>query len=264
MALTSVLTIAGSDPSGGAGVQADLKTFHQHGLYGTSAITLITVQNTKCVSRVTTLAPELVSEQIDAILTDIPPAAAKTGALASASMVKAVAKALEGTTFPLVVDPVMLSKHGDRLIDDDAVDALVTELFPKATLITPNTHEATVLSGRLVDSLDDAEDAARRIGRRGFRAVLIKGARFGGEGATDVLWHEGKVRRITAPYVDTLHTHGTGCTLSAAITAWLAQGVSLVESVERAKTWLSSALARPPGVGEGIGPVNHLVRVPFL
>lgn len=261
MTLTSALTIAGSDPSGGAGIQADLKTFHQHGLYGTSALTLVTVQNTQCVSRVMTLAPELVVEQIRAIVSDIPPGAAKTGALGSAPMVRAVAKELAKTDFPLVVDPVMLSKHGDRLIDDEAVDALVGELFPRAAIITPNAHEATVLSGRLVDSLEHAEDAARRIGRRGLKAVLIKGARFGGDGATDILWHDGKLSRISSPYVDTLHTHGTGCTLSAAITAWLARGVPLVESVERAKRWLSEALQHSPGVGGGIGPVNHLVPV---
>lgn len=255
------LTIAGSDPSGGAGIQADLKTFHAHGVYGTSVVTLLTAQNTRNVSRVHALPADLVAEQLQAVLEDVPPSAAKTGALGNVVLVEAVARRVKGASFPLVVDPVMISKHGHRLIDDAAQTALVNRLIPQAALVTPNAHEAGVLAGMSVDSLEQAEVAAQRIALLGPKAVLVKGARLGGSDATDVLWHDGKTRRISAPFIDTPHTHGTGCTLSAAITAWLAQGVSLVESVQRAKTWLSEALRTAPRIGTGIGPVGHLTPV---
>lgn len=256
------LTIAGSDPSGGAGIQADLKTFHAHGLFGTSVVTLVTAQNTRSVSFVSALSPELVERQLRAVLEDVPPAAAKTGALGDVAIVEAVARALEGTRFPLVVDPVMISKHGDRLIDDAAQMALVKKLIPMAALVTPNTHEAEVLAGIPVRSFAQAEEAARRIGLLGPKAVLVKAARFGGAEATDVLWLDGEVQRMSSPFIDTPHTHGTGCTLSAAITAWLARGTPLVESVQQAKSWLSEALRTAPRIGGGIGPVNHFAPQP--
>lgn len=259
--MKTALTIAGSDPSGGAGIQADLKTFHAHRVYGTSVVTLVTAQNTRGVSRVNVLSEDLVVEQLRAVLLDVPPAAVKTGALGNVVIVEAVARHLEGASFPLVVDPVMISKHGDRLIDDAAQTALVKRLIPMATLVTPNAHEASVLAGMLVENLDQAEEAVCRIARLGPKAVLVKGARFGGVEATDVLWLDGKVQRMSSPFVDTPHTHGTGCTLSAAITAWLAQGVPLVESVQRAKDWLSEALLTAPSIGSGIGPVNHFAPV---
>lgn len=259
--MKTALTIAGSDPSGGAGIQADLKTFHAHGLFGTSVVTLVTAQNTRSVSRVSLLSPDLVIEQLRAVLDDVPPAAAKTGALGNVALVEAVAGQLEGVSFPLVVDPVMISKHGDRLIDDAAQTALVKRLIPMAALVTPNAHEASVLADMPVENLEQAEEAARRIGRLGPGAVLVKGARFGGGEATDILWHAGTILRISSPFIDTPHTHGTGCTLSAAITAWLAQGAPLVDAVQRAKNWLSEALRTAPRMGSGIGPVNHLAPV---
>lgn len=261
--MNTALTIAGSDPSGGAGIQADLKTFHQHGAYGMAVLTLLTAQNTRGVSRVNVLSPDLVLEQLDAVLDDVPPAAAKTGALGSASVVTAVAKRLTGASFPLVVDPVMISKHGDALIDDAARTALIEQLVPIAFLVTPNAHEASALAGIPVASLDDAEEAARRIGALGPKSVLVKGARFAGAQATDILWHEGRLERISSPLIDTPHTHGTGCTLSAAITALLAKGTPLVESVQHAKRWLSEALRTAPRLGGGIGPVNHFAEVDF-
>lgn len=251
------LTIAGSDPSGGAGLQADLKTFHRHGAYGMAVVTLLTVQNTRRVARVEVMSPELVIEQLDAVLDDLPPDAAKTGALGSSALVEAFAARWEGMAIPLVVDPVMISKHGDPLLDEAARTAIVEKLLPLATLVTPNAHEAAALAGMKVETLSDAEVAARRIGGLGPKAVLVKGARFGGEQATDVLWTDGELMRLSSPLIDTPHTHGTGCTLSAAITAHLAQGASLPDAVQRSKDWLSAALKTAPRMGGGIGPVNH-------
>lgn len=250
------LTIAGSDPSGGAGVQADLKTFHQFGVYGEAAITLVTVQNTQRVARVVCLEPDLVAEQIRAVLEDIPPAAAKTGALGNAAVVRAVAQALRGTAFPLVVDPVMISKHGSRLISDDAEDALERELFPLAALITPNLPEAEVLAGLRIDSPAAMREAARSIAGYGGRAVLVKGGHAPGD-ATDVLYWRGDFYDYPGERIDTPHTHGTGCTYSAAITASLAAGLSIPEAVARAKRFISRAIATNPGLGRGAGPVNH-------
>src|SRR5690606_3000952 len=169
------LTIAGSDPSGGAGIQADLKTFHQHGVYGTAVITLLTVQNTRGVTAVETMRPELVRDQVRAVIDDVPPVAAKTGALGSAGVVRAAAELAAGFSFPLVVDPVMISKHGAPLLDDEAAEALTRELLPRAFLVTPNAPEAEVLSGIHVHDRESAADAARAIAERGPRAVLVKG-----------------------------------------------------------------------------------------
>jgi hydroxymethylpyrimidine/phosphomethylpyrimidine kinase len=258
-AVPKALTIAGSDPSGGAGIQADLKTFHQHGVYGAAAITLITVQNTVGVTRVELLPPDLVRAQVEAVLGDVRPDAVKTGALGSAAIIAAVA-ALPFDV-PLVVDPVMVSKHGHALVAPDAVDALVTRLLPRATLVTPNVHEAAALAGGAIASLADAEDAARAIAATGPRAVLVKAAHLDASEAVDVLFHAGRVRRFATPRVDTRHTHGTGCTTSAAITAGLAKGLALEEAIAVAKAWLARALATPPDVGEGLGPVDHLAPV---
>lgn len=254
----TALTIAGSDPSGGAGLQADLKTFHQHGVYGMAVVTLVTVQNTRRVSRVEVLSGELVGEQLDAVLEDIPPGAAKTGALGSAAVIEAVARRLAGARFPLVVDPVMVSKHGHRLIEPSAQEALVRRLLPCTFLLTPNAHEAAALAGAPVDTLAQAEDAARRIAALGPRAVLVKGGHLGEAGAIDVLWREGRVTHFEAPRVVTRHTHGTGCTASAAITARLARGEPLEDAIRGAKAWLTRALETAPGLGGGLGPVNHL------
>jgi hydroxymethylpyrimidine/phosphomethylpyrimidine kinase len=255
--MTSVaLTIAGSDPSGGAGIQADLKTFHQHGVYGTSVITLLTVQNTVEVRSVETLTAKLVIAQLRAILEDIPPAAAKTGALGNTEIILALADFAPRFDFPLVVDPVMISKHGAPLLSSDACAALSGQLLPYAALVTPNLHEASMLAGIPVSDLASMEESARRIRRLGAKSVLIKGGHLAGE-AVDVLFHEGEFVRYSAPRSDTRHTHGTGCTYSAAITAELAKGRSLPEAVGAAKRFITLAIATSPGLGKGCGPVNH-------
>ena len=265
------LTIAGSDPSGGAGVQADLKTFHQFGVYGTSAITLLTVQNTQRVSRVEITPSELVMQQIDAVLEDFPPAAAKTGAIGCAATIRAVSERARQFDFPLVVDPVMISKHGAPLLTDDARAALTEHLLPVAYLVTPNWHEALSLAGLDEDTSGDPESlslrAAQRILDMGAQAVLIKGGhrppvnplRAPSE-ANDVLFYDGDQYLYAAPRVDTKHTHGTGCTYSAAITALLARGISLVEAVGQAKQYIHRAIATNPGYGKGLGPVNHFAK----
>jgi hydroxymethylpyrimidine/phosphomethylpyrimidine kinase len=254
------LTIAGSDPSGGAGLQADLKTFHQFGVYGEAVVTLVTVQNTVRVSRVELMPVDLVLQQIAAVLEDVPPGAAKTGALGSAEIVAAVAQAAADFHFPLVVDPVMVSKHGQPLLPETAVQAIRGQLLPLASLVTPNIPEAEALSGIAIRNTEGAKEAARRILGMGARAVLIKGGHSGAEESTDMLfdgaaWHNFPASRIATP-----HTHGTGCTFSAAITAGLARGQSLAEAVERAKRFIQEAIVTNPGLGRGSGPVNHFAN----
>jgi hydroxymethylpyrimidine/phosphomethylpyrimidine kinase len=259
--MSTALTVAGSDPSGGAGLQADLKTFHQHGVYGMAVVSLITVQNTRAVTRVEVLSPDLVAEQLDAVLEDIPPLAVKTGALGNAALIEVVAERARRMAAPLVVDPVMVSKHGHPLLAPDAVRALTAKLFPVTTLLTPNAEEASVLLGTPVETLAQAREAARRLAQLGPSSVLVKGGHLRGD-AVDVLFHEGRVHELHAPRIDSPHTHGTGCTYSAAITAGLARGLALPEAVGRAKAWLTEAIRSPPGVGRGIGPVNHLAPLP--
>ena len=250
------LTIAGSDPSGGAGIQADLKTFHQLRVFGTSAITLLTVQNSMRVSRVETVDPTLVGEQIDAVLEDLPPRAAKTGALGTAAIIEAVAG--RALNCPLVVDPVMISKHGVPLIDAAACAALMALLVSKAALVTPNLHEAAELSGLPVENPDQMRDAAVRIAQCGAQAVLIKGGHLEGR-PVDVLYDAGEFTEFSASRIETVHTHGTGCTYSAAITAFLARGLSVYEAVARARKFIDEAIRTNPGLGHGCGPVNHWV-----
>ena len=248
------MTIAGSDPSGGAGIQADLKTFHQFGAYGEAVITLITVQNSLRVSRVEPLPVDLVMEQLEAVLEDIPPGAAKTGALGTAELVCAIARVAPRFSFPLVVDPVMISKHGHPLLPEPAVAVLRDRLLPHAALVTPNLPEAEALTGT-----QDPEGAARRLCEMGARAVLIKGGHRSGD-ADDLFFDGSHCHVFPAPRVDTRHTHGTGCTYSAAITAGLAQGDSLMEAIERAKRFIAEAIRTAPGLGGGSGPVNHHAR----
>jgi hydroxymethylpyrimidine/phosphomethylpyrimidine kinase len=240
------LTIAGSDPSGGAGIQADLKTFHQFGVYGQAVITLLTVQNTQRVSRVEVLPESLVLEQLAAVLEDIPPQAVKTGALGSAGMVRAVAGAAASFSVPLVVDPVMVSKHGAPLGGGAWED-----LIPLATLVTPNIPEAEALTGST-----DVRRAAERLYEMGAQAVLIKGGHGEGD-AVDILFDGGKWTEFRSPRIDTRHTHGTGCTYSAAITAGLAAGLTVRDAVARAKRFIDAAIRDNPGLGLGCGPVNH-------
>ncbi len=245
------LTIAGSDPSGGAGVQADLKTFHQFGVYGEAAITLLTVQNTRTVSRVETVSAELIRQQIETVVGDIPPGAAKTGALGNAAIVETIAELSRGFLFPLVVDPVMISKHGARLLSPEAEEALRRKLLPRAFLLTPNIPEAEALTG-----LSDMQEAGKRLLDLGCRAVLIKGGHADGEPVDLLFTHDGCCS-FPGQRVFTKRTHGTGCTYSAAITACLAQGNSLNEAIGRAKRFVQAAIETAPELGHGHGPVNH-------
>ena len=254
--LRVALTIAGSDPIGGAGIQADLKTFHQFGLYGEAVITLLTVQNTVRVSRVDCIPAELVLAQLAAVLEDIPPHAAKTGALGNREIVEAIAAAAADFRFPLVVDPVMISKHGQPLISPDAITAVRELLLPRAALICPNLQEAEELTGIPVKSIDDMRAAAKRLCEMGAKAALVKGGHLQ-ESAVDVLFDGVEWREFTAPHIDTPHTHGTGCTLSAGITAELARGASLDGAVARAKSFITQAIRTNPGLGHGAGPLNH-------
>ncbi len=249
------LTIAGSDPSGGAGLQADLKTFHEHGVYGMAAVTLVTVQNTVAVTRVQVLASDLVSQQIASVISDIPPNAAKTGALGSIEIVEAVAGMAGEFTFPLIVDPVMISKHGARLISPEAEAALKSELLPYAFLVTPNIPEAELLSGLEIRDEKDMLRAARRLCDTGCLAVLIKGGHLEGP-PVDILFDCEEVTRFEGARVKSRHTHGTGCTLSAAITANVALGLGLKEAVSRAKQFVQAAIETAPELGRGYGPLN--------
>jgi len=255
------LTIAGSDPSGGAGIQADLKTFHQLGVYGEAVITLLTVQNTHRVSRVEVVAPELVVEQIRAVIEDIPPLAAKTGALGSAEVVRAVAQMAADFQFPLVVDPVMISKHGSLLLAEEARAAVRDDLLPHASVLTPNLHEAEALTGRPVNDTASMREACKMLHGLGALSVLIKGGHLKGL-AKDVLLHQGTFFEFSAERIDTKNTHGTGCTYAAAITAEIAKGLSLPEAVGRAKRYITEAIRTNPNLGSGAGPVNHHACVP--
>jgi hydroxymethylpyrimidine/phosphomethylpyrimidine kinase len=258
--LRIALTIAGSDPSGGAGLQADLKTFHQFGVYGQAVVTLVTVQNTRTVSRVELLPPDLVREQLEAVGADLPPHAAKTGALGSAELVRTIATLAAEFTFPLVVDPVMISKHGVPLMSSDARAALQRDLLPRAFLVTPNTHEAAALTGHEVRTREEAQAAARVLQTFGARNVLVKGGHLEGDAADVLLLQSGECQVFSAPRVDTPHTHGTGCTYSAAITALLARGAALPDAVRRGKQFIAEAIRTNPGLGGGQGPVNHFAR----
>jgi hydroxymethylpyrimidine/phosphomethylpyrimidine kinase len=250
------LTIAGSDPSGGAGIQADLKTFHQFGVYGEAVITLITAQNTLGVELLECLSPNLVTQQIHAVLSDIPPAAVKTGALGNLEIIEAVARAVHDFRGPLVVDPVIAGTHGAILLSSDAIDALKTLLLPHAFLLTPNLDEAGMLAGIEVRDIAGMRAAAMKLSTLGPQGVLVKGGHLAGQ-ATDTLFYQGEWTEFTAPRIDTRHTHGTGCTYSAAITALLAKGVDLRSAVGRAKQYITEAIRTSPGLGAGTGPLNH-------
>ena len=249
------LTIAGSDPSGGAGIQADLKTFHQHGVFGTSVVTLLTVQNTQSVSAVEMVATDFVVAQLNAVLGDLPVAAAKTGALGSAEMISAVATEAANFKFPLVIDPVMISKHGAPLMAEQAGKTLKAKLLPHAFLITPNLDEAAALTERKVDSIATMRDAAQAIAAMGPQHVLVKGGHLDGE-ALDVLFSDDQFHEFSSARLETPNTHGTGCVTSAAITANLANGLNIVEAVAAAKSFITRAIQTNPNLGDGYGPVN--------
>ncbi|HEX7362191.1 MAG TPA: bifunctional hydroxymethylpyrimidine kinase/phosphomethylpyrimidine kinase [Bryobacteraceae bacterium] len=254
------LTIAGSDPSGGAGIQADLKTFHQFGVYGEAVITLVTAQNSHSVLRVEPLAPDLVSEQIEAVISDMPPAAAKTGALGSAEIVEAIADLAARFTFPLVVDPVLISKHQTRLLPKEAEQALKEKLFPCAALVMPNIPEAEALTGIDIHGKEQMLVAARKLFEMGAKAVLVKGGHLEGD-PVDVLF-DGRAAEYKSPRIDTPHTHGTGCAYSAAITACLALGMPLRDAIPAARRFVQSAIRSAPGLGSGSGPLNFFASTP--
>jgi hydroxymethylpyrimidine/phosphomethylpyrimidine kinase len=242
------VTIAGSDPSGGAGIQGDLKTFHQFGVFGAAVITLITVQNSRGVTRVEVLDAELVEAQIRAVIDDIRPAAAKTGALGNRAMVEMIARVAGDFDFPLVVDPVMMSSSGFAL--GDGIDVLI----PRAFLITPNLDEAGACD------VESMRLAAEKFADKGARNVLIKGGHLSGDAVDLLRTEDGAFHEFRAARIETRHTHGTGCALSAAITAELAKGSGVVEAVARAKAFVTEAIRTAPGLGSGSGPLNCFAR----
>ena len=258
------LTIAGSDSGGGAGIQADLKTFQRFGVFGTSAITAITAQNTRGVRSWEALSPILVRDQIAAVAEDLEPSAFKSGMLGSAGVARAVAAAIrENSLVNYVLDPVMIATSGDRLLDDDAVAVVRRDLIPLATLITPNSAEAATLVGEEVKSTAGAAHAAERLVRDfGAAAALVKGGHIDdGVEIVDVLYID-KPIYFRAPRIESRSTHGTGCTLSAAITAALALGTPLGDAVSAGITFVRSAIAAAPGLGHGNGPLGHSAQLP--
>jgi len=259
------MTIAGSDSSGGAGIQADLKTFTALGVYGASAITALTAQNTTGVQGVEAVPPAFVAAQIRSVLGDLDVRAVKTGMLANAAIIDAVATEMAAqAAIPLVIDPVMVATSGDPLIAADAVATLKSRLIPLARVITPNLPEAAaLLSAPLASTEGEAMHQLHALSKLGARAVLLKGGHGDGAEAVDLLLDDGRVTRLASPRIATRNTHGTGCTLSAAIAAFLAQGLALEVAVERAKTYVHRAIvaASQQHVGAGHGPVDHLFAI---
>lgn len=261
MSVPIVMTIAGSDSGGGAGIQADLKTFSFLQVHGTSALTCITAQNTQGVTAVVALDPEAVVQQIRTVREDMLVAAAKTGMLLNQGIIEAVASALEEDPISLlVVDPVMVSRTGAILLEPAAIKALKERIIPKALVLTPNRYEAELLSGLSIQSVEDMKQAALNIHRlgSGSHAVLVKGGGLSDLRGTDV-WFDGQQEPLIliSPTVETPHTHGTGCTLSAAITAYLARGASSLKATQLAKVYLTKALEHSLAIGKGQGPVGH-------
>ena len=253
------LTIAGSDSGGGAGIEADLKTFAALGVHGVVAITSVTAQNTLGVYAVQDIPPKIVAKQIEAVAEDMGVDAAKTGMLSSSEIIVAVASTLRRYDFPLVIDPVMVAKSGAPLLRPDAVETLVKELIPRATLVTPNKMEAEKLAGIMIKSLDDARRAARRIVEEyGAEAAIVKGGHLDGDESVDVLYYRGRYREYRAPRIENGCTHGTGCSFSAAITAELAKGRELEEAVETAKRLVTMAIDYGLRIGGGHCPVNPM------
>jgi len=253
------LSIAGSDPSGGAGIQADLKTFHQFGVYGMAAITALTAQNTVGVSSVHVVPPEFLRQQLEALAADLPPHALKTGMLADVQLAATAADAIRAFGWtPLVVDPVMIATSGDRLLSVDAEQVIRDRLLPLATLVTPNLDEASLLTGLEVRDVAQMERAGTVLLDSGAAAVLVKGGHLTDDLIVDLLVTPDGTRRFSHPRIQSTSTHGTGCTLSAAITAGLAAGRPLEAAVEAGLEYVVRAIANAPGLGAGHGPVNHM------
>ncbi len=258
--MKKILTIAGSDSSGGAGIQADLKTFAAHKTYGMSVITSLTAQNTMGVSDIADLSPEFIGKQLDAVFTDIYPDAVKIGMISNEYIIKIIAEKLkEYDAKNIVIDPVMVATSGSILMDYKAITALKEELLPLADIITPNMEEASVLSGIEVKTKEDMEKAARIIGKHIDGVVLVKGGHLK-ESADDLLYFEGKLNWIEGDRIENSNTHGTGCTLSSAIAANLAEGLDMRESFIKAKEYLTGAIKDGLDIGKGSGPLNHLYK----
>jgi hydroxymethylpyrimidine/phosphomethylpyrimidine kinase len=254
------LTIAGSDSGGGAGIQADLKTFHAFGVFGTSAVTAVTVQNTRGVTGVHPVPVDVVRAQVRAVAEDLPPAACKTGMLATAELVSAVAASIREHRLPnFVLDPVMVASSGDRLLDAGAQRTIADELLPLAALVTPNLDEAAILVGEAVDDEGGMRRAAEALVRMGAGAALLKGGHLRAAELVDVLYDGREWHAWRRPRLDTRHTHGTGCTLSAAVAAGLAHGRPLARAVKDALDYVHRAMLAAPGLGSGHGPLNHRV-----
>ena len=260
--MPTALTIAGSDSGGGAGIQADLKTFAAHGVYGTSAITALTAQNTVGVTAIHVVPDDMVAAQIAAVVSDLGCDAVKTGMLANSTIVEAVAAAIESMELPnLVVDPVMVAKSGDHLLDDEAVHALRWTLLRLARVVTPNIPEAEVLAKMTVRTRDDMREAARRIAMLKPGAVVIKGGHLPGPEIVDVLLEHGEFTEFTGPRIEGRNTHGTGCTFAAAIAAQLAKGVALKEAVRLAKDYVAGAMRPGIPLGKGHRPLDHFWKL---
>ena len=255
--MKTALTIAGSDSSGGAGIQADIKTMMANGVYAMSAITALTAQNTTGVTAILNVTPEFLAQELDAVFTDIYPDAVKIGMVSESELIRTIAARLKQYGAKnIVVDPVMVATSGAKLICDEAVDILKTELFPLASVLTPNIPETEVLTGRLVRSVEDMVEAARQIAETYHCAVLVKGGHKLND-ANDLLYTDGSYRWFNGKRIDNPNTHGTGCTLSSAIASNLAKGLSMDVSVERAKEYISGALSAMLNLGQGSGPMDH-------
>ena len=257
MKLKTALTIAGSDSSGGAGIQADLKTMTMNGVFGMSAITALTAQNTTGVTAIQESTPEFLKQQIDAVFTDIYPDAVKIGMVSSSQLIRVIARRLKFYKAKnIVVDPVMVATSGSALMKTDAIDTLIEELLPISTVITPNVPEAQVLSGMKIENKDDMVAAAKKIGDTYGCNVLLKGG-HSVNGANDLLYSKGNITWFEGKRINNPNTHGTGCTLSSAIASNLAKGFTLEQSVKRAKDYISGALSAMLDLGRGSGPMNH-------
>ncbi|MEM0216498.1 MAG: bifunctional hydroxymethylpyrimidine kinase/phosphomethylpyrimidine kinase [Candidatus Bathyarchaeia archaeon] len=255
------ITIAGSDSCGGAGIQADLKTFAALGVHGATAITAVTAQNTLEVRAIEAISPEVIRQQIAAVAEDLGIDAGKTGMLYSKAIIEAVALEIAKYSFPIVVDPVMISKSGAQLLEHEAIEALKKHLLPIATVITPNINEAEELTGIKIEKLRDMEEAAKKIAKMGVEAVVIKGGHMHGSETIDVLYYQGEIQRLSSPRIDSRTTHGTGCSFSAAITAELAKGKSIPEAVKEAKKLVTLSIKFGINIGRGYGPVNPMANL---
>jgi len=256
------LTIAGSDSSGGAGIQADLKTFQAHGVFGMSAVTAVTVQNTQKIYDIQEIEPRIVHDQITCLFDDVKIDAVKIGMVSSIELTKAIARALKAVNPPpVVLDPVMISKSGYRLLNQDAQDALVDNLFPLAEVVTPNIYEAEALIGKKINNVDEMKNAAQEILNLGAKKVVVKGGHLEEDRATDVLYDGKEYKELHSHRVETKNTHGTGCTFSSAIAANIALGKTFFDAVSLAKKYITGAIEHSLSIGKGYGPTHHFFEL---